>query len=465
MKKRLLILLLAVIVFVCAAAPVSAYDAQENAGAGVVCAAGGVSLVLKKDGSLWGWGDNSEGQLGNGRKGDKILDKNSIFQTVPVKIMDGVKSVATSGRSVYVVKSDNTLWGWGSNQNAQLGAEVIGGVRLGIRDTPVKIMDGVKAVAAGQECAFAIKTDNTLWGWGSNGGNQMGNCFKGNLLNPNSSGAPQYLQTTPLKLMDHVKMVCSGGYFPYNVTLAIRTDDSLWAWSGGDESVGGLDLEDADGDGNRFTAKVPIRIMDGVASVSAGSQGQVLAVKTDGSLWGWGSNYWGELGNGGAYVRPSGYPVVIDMETGQPKYTIQMAPVKIMDGGVKAVYTGGGSTMYATMSSFSAVLKTDGSLWMCGDAQYGQLLNGAKGNITLQPYLHNYDKVNVICQNTFTKVMDNVTSVSCGDFHTVVAKADGTVWTGGANYWGQLGDGLKTTTKSVDGVTAALSPVKVGITL
>ena len=116
---------------------------------------GRLSAALKKDGTLWVWGQNNYGQVGIGSTEDYIAR--------PVKVMDDVASVSVSlaGMNVFAIKTDGSLWAWGWNINGQLGD----GTETN-RSEPVKIMDGVAAVSCGSHHSAALKKDGTFWTWG-----------------------------------------------------------------------------------------------------------------------------------------------------------------------------------------------------------------------------------------------------------------------------------------------------------
>lgn len=182
----------------------------------------------------------------------------------------------------------------------------------------------------------------------------------------------------------------------------IGSDNSLWVW--GSNTLGQL------GTGTKDTALSPVKIMDNVKSVSTGRR-HMAAIQTDNSLWLWGCNHSGELGNG-ISGNDSGF---IWDPSGGDDYPIQTVPVKVMED-VSAVSCG---------NEFTAAIKADGSLWMWGMNEYGQLGIGTTDMVT-QP----------------VKVMDNVVAVSVGRVHTIAVKSDGSVWTwGGPNNEGELGNG------------------------
>ena len=275
----------------------------------VVSVSAGVShtLAIKNDGSLWAWGDKSYGrQLDDGTPRSYIR---------PGEIMDSVESVSVGYNHTMVIKADGSLWAWGINYTGTLGD----GTRLD-RYTPVKIMDSVASVSAGSFHTIAIKADGSLWAWGYN--------FHGELGDGTNT-----LRDTPIKIMDSVVSVSAGNRH----TMAIKTDGSLWAW--------GLNDYSQLGDGTTTNRYTPVKIMDSVVSVSAGVS-HTMAIKADGSLWAWGLNDYSQLGDG----------------TTTNRYT----PVKIMDS-VISVSAGDSHTM---------AIKNDGSLWAWGNNNRGQLGDG-----------------------------------------------------------------------------------------
>lgn len=360
------------------------------------------TAAIKADGTLWMWGSNAKGQLGNGGKGNATgrVFKEDPCQTVPIKVMDNVAAVSCGDEHVAALKTDGTLWMWGSNAEGQLGngggGNAVDSIDNPCQTVPLKVMDNVAAVSCGDHHTAAVKTDGTLWMWGANSAGQLGNGGDGNATNV--LGQPR--QTTPIKVMDNVTAVSCGSTH----TAILKTDGTLWMC--GNNCYGALGNG---GDGNAsdlFTKwqTVPMQVMEDVASVSCGG-GTTAAVKIDGTLWTWGENGSGQLGNGGTG----------DMREIFWNRLCQTTPMQVMDH-VASVACG---------SAHTAILKTDGTLWTCGYNSYGKLGDGMDEELREIP----------------VQVMDHVSSMACGGNSTAVIKTDGTLLVWGKNDYGQLGNG------------------------
>ena len=199
------------------------------------------------------------------------------------------------------------------------GSGQLGAGTVADSDAPVRVLDAVYSVSTSDTNGAAIRTDGSLWMWGSNAIGELG--LPG--VHDRNIGLMGDIpvQTRPVKVMDSVQAVSLGHQF----TLAIRNDGSLWAW--GDNNFGQL------GDGTTTHRDRPVKIMDGVTACAAGDDFSA-AVKSDGTLWTWGYNGFGQLGDGTTTSRSS--------------------PRQVMTG-VK---------MVSACFSAAAAVKQDGTLWV-----------------------------------------------------------------------------------------------------
>ncbi len=199
----------------------------------------GVSAVIKKDGSLWMWGNNYYGHVGNGTTKDV---------TIPTKIMEDVLEIAGTNGVSAAIKKDGSLWMWGNNCYGQLGD----GTTVD-KTTPTKIMDNVEKVVVDLSCG-AIKKDGSLWMWGNNRYGQLGD---GTTLK----------KTTPTKVMDNVYALnCSAGGAAF---AAIKNDGTLWMWG---ENANSLIVSDFETD----MVLEPVKMMEGVVVPSDKKPIQVI---------------------------------------------------------------------------------------------------------------------------------------------------------------------------------------------
>ncbi len=277
------------------------------------------TAAVKTDGTLWTWGNRLYGKLGINTT---AIDKSSPDQT----ISGGTNwsNVACGYGNTNAIKTDGTLWTWGYNAYGQLGDNTI--INKSSPIQTISLGTNWLSVSGGRGHIAALKTDGTLWTWGYNNFGQLGDNTTTNKSSP--------VQTIAYGT-DWASVTC-GEYH----TAAVKTDGTLWLW--------GLNSNGQIGDNTLTNRSSPVQTASGGtiwASVAGGS-GHTVATKTDGTLWTWGLNSSGELGINNVSRR--------------------FAPVQTISGGTDW-------SKIACGLSYTMAIKTDGTLWLWGNNNWGQL--------------------------------------------------------------------------------------------
>jgi alpha-tubulin suppressor-like RCC1 family protein len=397
--------------------------------------AGGNHFVgaIKTDGTLWVWGRNQFGQLGT---------NDTTNRSTPVTTFAGGTNwkqigLGASATHISAIKTDGTLWTWGLNSTGQLGDTTITN-----KSTPVTTFAGGtnwKQTNAGSGFTGAIKTDGTLWTWGNT--SSLGRFTDGTRLTPITTfaGGTNWADTATTEPEDLYTLSAGTGH-----TAAIKTDGTLWIWGNGSFGqlgtndvttrsipvttfAGGTNWKQVSA-GNTHTAAIKTdgtlwtwgyggsgrlgtndtttRISTPVTTFAGGTNwkqvssggAHIAAIKTDGTLWTWGYGTNGQLGTNDVTSRST--------------------PITTFAGGTnwKQVSCGYRHT---------AAIKTDGTLWTWG--------NGANGQLGTNDTTNRSTPVTTFAGGT------NWKQVSSGNAHTAAIKTDGTLWTWGNGANGQLG--------------------------
>jgi alpha-tubulin suppressor-like RCC1 family protein len=275
------------------------------------------SIILRSDGTVWTWGDNSYGQLGDGT--------NTPSETpLQVQNLNDVQAVVAGSFYSLALRNDGTIWAWGLNDKGQLGDGTTTN-----QSTPVQVrnLTGMKAIATGGfdgAYSLALKSDGTVWTWG---GSQ-------NSYDPTVLTIPQRVQS-----LTDVQAIAAGGTH----SLALRSDGSVWAWGSGYLGDGFVTATT----GQAPPQKVDVNDLTQVIAIAAGHYVS-LALRSDGTVWAWGSNDHWKLGDGTTTDR------------GDPTQVINIT-------NVQAIATSG--------SGHSLALLNDGTVWQWGGNEFSQLLN------------------------------------------------------------------------------------------
>lgn len=466
---------------------------------GVIAIAAGsqFAIALKTDGTVWGWGENFYGQVGNttGQKLTAPAMKQGIGDVIAI----------TAGKAhAIALKGDGTLWAWGRNADGELGNGTASASSAG-QSAPVQVagLTGVSVVVSAYEAyrSFASRADGSVWAWGNNDSGALGDNTQQNQLAPvrvSGAGGVGFLNLlgagsgaaidrltvngatdvvartattysaqvtyadgtsktvspswsvagsgvsmsgsgvlTAAAVSQDTQVTVSAAYTESGVTktaslgIVIRTrlpvavkpslssnggshtaalmsDGTVWSWgSNGDGQLG---------DASRLERNIPVQVNDLTSVVSVvATNNNGFALKTDGTVWAWGNNFVGGLGDG----------TTSDRQT----------PVRVQGlGNVKAIGSG-------ERNSGGFAIMEDGSVWQWGQGS-PKVIAG----------------------------LANITAVAAASGHTLALKSDGTVWAWGFNDRGQLGDGTTTTRQApaqvpglTDVVAVAASSILLGV--
>ena len=335
MKKTLAFSMTLILCFIMAI-PAFAYN-TSSAGQHNTISSGNHCAAVNKDGSLWTWGWNCYGQLGDGTKADRAT---------PIKVMKDVVSVSVGMFHTAAIKGDGTLWVWGRNIEGQLGNGTFTN-----ETSPIQVMDDVIAVSCGYDYTTVIKTDGSLWAWGGNSYGQLG-------TQVNDSSC------IPVKVMENVVAVCAS---ISKETAALTSDGSLWHWGGYNGTIAPTKVMDSVADfglsgtlvilkkngtlweGHPSNSIDRVYGLNNITKISVGGSFQAV-VSADGSLYMWGSNSSGCIGD-----RATSY---------------YYKPIKMLENVVDVSASG----------NCTIAVKEDGSIWTWGSNDYGQLGNNGYFN-------------------------------------------------------------------------------------
>ncbi len=377
------------------------------------------SLALGADGRVWTWGFAPAAVMG--------LGEDRSTQTTPALVPGLAHVVALSCNSGHTLalRSDGTVWAWGYNFGGELGT----GTESWEEGTPLQVpgLTHVVSVAAGERHSLAARADGSVWAWGYNGSGQLGDGtwedhapapvpgledvvsvaagwehslalrregtvwawghgFWGQL---GIGDAPPPAMSTPVKVhaLDEVRAISTHG----DSTLALRHDGTVWGWGRN------LNLEPTRTD--NLHTPVHVQSLNGVLAIARGDQ-HALVLRTDGSIWGWGQDDDGRVGLGLAH-QP--FPVTIPAIQGARKSAIS--------------------------SNHVLALQADGSVWAWGSDYYGE-----RGTSSTPP------EEQPVPVEGITDAVD----VAAGTGSSFILRADGTLWAWGNNASGQLGNGTTT---------------------
>jgi alpha-tubulin suppressor-like RCC1 family protein len=434
-----------------AAGPSSPTPAPIDGLAGITAVSGGTefSLALKNDGTVWAWGGNSSGELGNGPGPDASVPQ-------PVASLADVVAISAGSQVALAVRNDGTVWAWGLN-SAQLLGVGLASPPLGI---PVQVvsLEHIVAVAAGIDhtgsgnaFSLALDADGHVWGWGLNSHGQLGD------------GTENSTSFRVLANVNGIVAIAAGEAH----SLALGSDGTVWAWGTNALGAVGVPLD------SNPDVMTPVQSsgLEQIRGVAAGTS-HSLAVGLDGTVWGFGSDVTGELGNGGGALQLA--PVLVpnlDTVSGICARTFHCYALRADTsmwgwGSAGLGETGDGLTSTTVQTTPTWVAYSSLVVGIAAGGASGlALLNDGVGDWAL--YSWGQDTVGQLGQNLPPGVWGPgpvafppslpptfvVIAVAAGENHGLaLGQVDGDVWSWGWNGSGQLGSGI---------VGNASSPVQV----
>lgn len=368
----------------------SAVPVPLNGQAGVAGVEAGTSHSLAlESGSVWAWGRGTEGQLGDGSSGPGSTRKATPVEvrTNSATILSNVTAIAGGGLHSLALTGSGNVYAWGSNSNGQLGdgTTMDSPYATEVRVNSTTLLSGITAIAAGRTHSLGFKgSDGSVWAWGANSNGQLGNG-----TTTDSSFAVQVTDSSASNLIGVTDIAAGSAH-----SLAVKSDGSVWAW--GYNGFGQI------GDKTTTDRSRAVRVQGAAGNLATGSTTSLLwprhrlaggfhslVVGSDGSVWTWGSNGHGQLGDGTTTDRSAAVQA--------------QGPAVVGLGGVQSVGAG---------DFHSLALETNGTAWAWGWGSSGELGDGTLG-----------DPTSCFCRTSAVAVVGiaQVTSLAGGGAHSLAS--------------------------------------------
>lgn len=253
------------------------------------------SLALKNDGTVWSWGFNGDGEMGDSTTTDKWAPV-QVHGPANVGFLSNIKAISGGYAHVLALKNDSTVWAWGDNTNGELGdnttvneltpVQVIGPGGVGV-------LNHIVAIAAGQQFSLALKNDGTVWAWGNNADGAIGDNTSIERHTP-----VQVLGPLGVGFLTGITALAAGG----GHAVALKNDSTVWSW--------GFNINGELGNNTAFSDSVPAEVLGpggvghltGIMKISTGDYFSA-GIKGDNTVWIWGFNAYGQLGQNDTVQR------------------------------------------------------------------------------------------------------------------------------------------------------------------
>ena len=347
-------------------------------------------------------GASAWGLNASGQLGNGTTTSSNV--AVEVKGLTGITALAAGSRHSLALLGDGKVMAWGGDEEGQLGngATTNSDVPVAVKEAGGKELTGVKAIAAGTWSSYALLGNGTVMAWGANAEGQLGD---GTTSGSDEAVPVKESAAKDAKDLSGVSAIAAGGEH----VLALLSDGKVMAW--GSDEYGDL------GDGKSIKSEVPVTVSDlppagaTVTAISAGME-HSLALLSNGTAMAWGSNLSGQLGIGYKEVKRSEETEYVEIEK-------SAVPVAVKElAGATAISAGG---------QHSLALLGNGTVMAWGSNLFDQLGDGASGGVAETPQA--------------VDELSEVSAISAGTHHSLALLRDGTLMAWGYNLSGQLGNG------------------------
>jgi len=335
----------------------------------------GSALGIQSNGTLWSWGLNNAGQLGNN-------STNTLINPTQVGALSNWARISC-GYAFAAIQSNGTLWTWGYNNLGQLGVNT----STVVISSPVQVgaLSVWSQIFCGYNTTYAIQSNGTLWAWGQGGQGQLGNLSTTNISSP--------VQIGTVSIWAKVLGSPIAGQY----AIGLQSNGTLWSWGAGNNYY-------ALGQGNLTSYSTPVQIgsTSTWSNIATGSF-FTLALQNNGTLWSWGLNNAGQLGLN--------------------DQTTRSVPTQV---GALSIWT-----QVACGYNYSLAIQTPGTLWSWGFNGSGITTNG--GALGLGDVTNRSSPVQVGTLNYWTQVSSNARN------NSLAIQSPGNLWSWGNNSYRQLG--------------------------
>jgi alpha-tubulin suppressor-like RCC1 family protein len=376
----------------------------------LVSAGAGHSLLLKTDGTVYSWGANNYGQLGTGDT-DECYWPTQVRNPTGFGYLNNIIDISAGNGFSLALTSDSIAYAWGVNNYGQLGNGTTVQSSLPVRitdSTGSSFLDRIRTISAGSFGALALDSDGYVWSWGSNREGALG--IGSSDFDPHP--LPQHVLIDGGDFLDNVTKIICGSLF----NLAQRADSSIWAWGANGDGQLGNDTTLSSYFANPVLDSTGIASLGGVVAIAAtgtgvfGIMGHSLALDSEGKFWSWGRNFNGQLGDATFVCR--------DLPTR-----------------VRNSYGGGffgNAISISAGSEHSLALCEDGSVWAWGNNYYGVIGNNTTSDRNLPTQVHGVDNIGYLT---------DIVQISTSNSHNFAIDSEGNLYGWGRNNSGQIGDG------------------------